>query len=79
LLPGRALTEPGYAGTFTASVANTGLATVASAAPGTFVVTAGSTPGSSNVVIADDRGQSVAVRFTLTITTGTISSHGRAP
>jgi hypothetical protein len=69
--------ERGSSGTFTATVADTNIATVAKIAPGTFVVTAGSTPGTSTVVVADAQGQTFVVPFTLTITTGTISSHGR--
>ena len=72
------VTELGYNGTFTAQVENTTLATIANPTSGTFVVTAGSTPGISAVDISDGRGHTVSVPFTLTITTGTISSHGRS-
>jgi len=69
--------ESGYSGAFTATVANTSIATIVASGPRTFVVTAGATPGISSVNVSDDRGQTVSVPFTLTITTGTISSHGR--
>jgi len=71
------VTEAGYNGTFTAQVENTTIASIANPAPGTFVVTAGSTAGISSVNVSDDKGHTVSVPFTLTITTGTISSHGR--
>jgi hypothetical protein len=70
------VSEDGYSGAFSATVADTSLATVASAAGG-FIVTANNVPGSTHVTISDEHGQTVNVPFTVTITTGTISSIAR--
>jgi hypothetical protein len=67
------VSEAGYAGAFTATVADPTLATVGQTIPGTFLVTATQNPGASAVVIKDNQGQTVRVQFTVTITTGTIS------
>jgi hypothetical protein len=71
------VSEDGYAGAFSATVADTSIATVAGGGNGVFVVTATANPGSSHVTISDEHGQTVNVPFTVTITTGTISSRGR--
>jgi hypothetical protein len=69
--------ESGYAGTFSAVVNNPNEGTVVASAPGVFVVTSSANPGQSSVTVSDQRGHTVNVPFTVTITTGTISSkHG---
>jgi hypothetical protein len=69
--------EAGYTGTFAAVAGNPDLVTIASPSPNQFLVTATSQPGRSTITVSDSRGQSVAIPFTVTITTGTISSRNR--
>ncbi len=71
------VSEDGYAGAFSAAVADTSIATIAAAGNGVYVVTANANPGSSHVTVSDGHGQTVNVPFTVTITTGTISGRGR--
>ncbi len=69
-----AVSEDGYTGSFSAKVSAPALATVSAAGAGTILVTAGSSPGRSSVVVSDEHGQTVTIPFTVTITTGTISA-----
>jgi hypothetical protein len=71
--------ESGYGGTFSAVVNNPNLGTVAPSAPGVFVVTSSANPGASSVTVSDQHGHTVTVPFTVTITTGTISSKHSEP
>jgi hypothetical protein len=72
-----AVSEDGYSGAFTAKVADSSLATVVPGPAGSFIVTASDNAGRSHVAVSDGAGQEVDVPFTVTITTGTISSRSR--
>lgn len=69
--------EAGSTGAFTATINGAALGTITKVSSNTFTVTGGNSPGRSSVTVADGNGRTASVPFTVTITTGTISSHAR--
>jgi len=67
--------ETNFCATFTAVSENTAVATVVSAGNNAFTVTAGSTPGSTTILLTDGLGNSLSVPVTTTQSSTIITIH----
>jgi hypothetical protein len=72
-----AVSKTNFHGTFSATSSNAAIASVASSGASSFLVTAGTTAGSTSIAVSDSSGGRVTVPLTVTITEGAISSHAR--